>query len=726
MNGERLAGLRRELVGKFPDSGAEAWRNIELWRSGNPPFIPAEPLEEFVENAPVELLHDCFWRNIPFGTAGVRGTVGFGPNRINPTVVALTIQAHAEFINEFVDSERGAGYERSAVVANDVRRFLDLSGTLKFLSANPYLATGGADGVTSRGLAYLAATVYAANGITVYLMHPGDDDAFLTTPELSYLIRKLRASGGINMSASHNPPDDNGVKVYDENGGQYLPPHDQALTDRSREISEVRQVPFADAVASGMIREIPHDLVESYMTYYVDRARERGLASERHTTVVFTPLNGCGERTVGRALAALGYDTRIPAGQGPDGTFRNIPLNAPNPEVKEATEPAKAAAEAMGAGLVLASDPDADRMGAEVFHRRRWVHLTGNELTIILSYFILLDPEGPRLRGGVYQTIVTTLATRAIAERAGVPPEAIIDDLLTGFKNIARAIRDYEASLGPDATDEQVLAFASEEAHGYLDTPRLRDKDAMGGGLTLARLHERLAAEGRTLVDYLDAIYAEVGDFGDRGRSIVIPGSTGIGEIKNAMAVLRETRPADLGGVPVTGYADYWDTERFGDFSGPTDREARNIMVFHFDGGRITFRPSGTEPKLKFYVATSTAAGTGSAQAYADQVSDGVYQHVTALLGRPLGPAFASLPDVIPVSNKVAVQRVVEHDLREVIAEPGQSPEFAAGWLREKLAAKIPGESAWDIALPAIRATITGWSPEETAKVEAVLAARVA
>lgn len=723
MNGEILAELRGKLTAQFPGTGEEAWRNIELWLSGERQFVPAGPLADFVENAPIELLHDCFWRNIPFGTGGVRGTVGFGPNRLNPTVVGLTIQAHCDFINEFLDSERGRGFERAVVVANDVRLFLDLNRTLKFMAVNPYKAGDETYGVTSRRLAYLAAGVYAANGITVYMMDPGDDAAMLTTPELSYLIRALKASGGINLSASHNPPDDNGVKVYDENGGQYLPPHDQALTDRSKEISEIRHMPYADAVAEGLVRNIPAAMLDSYMALYLDRARARGLASTAHTKVVFTPLNGCGLRTIGHALGALGYDVKVPDGQGPDGTFKNIPLNAPNPEVKEATEPARAAADAFGAKLVLASDPDADRMGAEVFHDGRWVHISGNEIAIILAYFILLDPRGPRLKGGVYQSIVTTLATLAIAQRAGVPPEAIRTDLLIGFKYIGKAVREYSDKLGPNAPDEDLLAFAAEESHGYLDTPQLRDKDAMGGGLYLAQLHERLAAEGRTLIDYVAAIYAEIGDFGDRGRSITIPGSSGIAEIKRAMEVLRDTKPMDLGGVKVTEYVDYWDTARFGEIKGATDQEARNIVVFRFDGGRITFRPSGTEPKLKFYVATSARGDAGSAQEYADNLSDAVYQHVIGILGRELRDAFVSLPDVIPLNNKVAVQETVERDLREVIAEPGQSTEFVADWLRERLSARIPGDSAWEIAQPAIRATIASWDTAEAAKVEAVLAA---
>jgi phosphomannomutase len=388
--------------------------------------------------------------------------------------------------------------------------------------------------------------------------------------------------------------------------------------------------------------------------------------------------------------------------------------------VKEATEPAKDAASRIGSHLVLASDPDADRAGAEVFHGGDWVHLTGNQIAQILAYFMMLDPRGPRLRGGVYQSIVTTLATREIAERAGVSPDAIVTDLLVGFKYVGKAVRDYAQRIG-DADDTTLLAFAAEESHGYLDTPQLRDKDAMSGALYLAKLHERLSAEGRTLLDYLKSVYEDIGEFGDRGRSITILGSAGVREIQRIMEVLRATRPTDLGGVDVEEYIDHWDTQRFDEIMGPTDREARNILVFRFDGGQITFRPSGTEPKIKFYVQTRPMAGGYGAQDLADRLSDKVYQHVLGILGRELHPAFVSLPDVIPLNSKIAVQETVENDLRRLLSEPDQTDRFLVDWLAERLADTIPGESSWDIAVPAIRAAVGDWTPAERERLEAVL-----
>jgi phosphoglucomutase len=719
MTDERLEDVKSKLLTSYPATGEGAWLSITQWLSGAVPLVPDMATKEFVYHAPLDLLHESFWRSIPFGTGGVRGTVGFGPNRINPTVVALTIQAHCNFLEEFLGSDRGRGYERAVVIANDVRKFLDVSETLKFLGDNPYDANNPATGgVSSRSLAFLAAEVYAANGFVVYMIRPGEDsdESLLTTPELSYLIRRLRASGGINLSASHNPPDDNGVKVYDENGGQYLPPFDQMLTDMTSTIREVSRIPFAQAVADGLVRDVPAEALDDYMHLYLDRATERGLRSERATSIVFTPLSGCGGRTVGAALRALGYVVHTPADEGPDGTFRRIPLHAPNPEVPESTARSKMEADQVGATLVLASDPDADRLGAEVRHGDGWYHLTGNQIATILAYYLLLDPQGPRLRGGVYQTIVTTLAVEQIAQKAGCQP--VVADLLVGFKYIGEAVLKAGRAQGLDPIDPSLLAFAAEESHGYLDTPQLRDKDAMGGALYLAKLHERLTATGQTLVDYLNAIYTDVGQYGDRGRSIVIVGSAGVRRIRAVMDDLR-AKPLDtLAGLEVTT-DDYWDEDRRGEIRSATEREARNVLVFGFDGGRITLRPSGTEPKLKFYVQTARGTGDKAAQAWADEISEALYGEILRMLGHELAPEFAALPDVISLNAKLELQDEVVPHLRSIITT--EDAGFVAAWLRERVKALVPGESAGQIAAEVLRSTARLWPAEEANRLDAVL-----
>jgi phosphoglucomutase len=717
MEAETLEVLRTRLLAQYDETGAQAWRNVTLWREGGQQFVPADALDDFLSNAPLDLVHDSFWQDIPFGTGGVRGTVGFGPNRINPTVVARTIQAHCDYVNRFFEEDPDFTYERRIVIANDVRVFLDIAGNLTFLKENPYHAENEMYGVTSRRLAYLAAGVYAANGFLVYLTEP-EGDAFLTTPELSFLIRELNAAGGINLSASHNPPDDNGVKIYDENGGQYLPPYDQQLTDMARDVQEVRHLPYPEALAAGLVSDVPADTLRAYHEMYRTRAIQRGLESRHGTRIVFTPLSGCAGRTVAQSLRSLGYTVELPESGGqPDGTFQSIPLHAPNPEVPESTEPARRTAPD-DVGLVLACDPDADRLGAEVRHRGAWVHLSGNQIATILAYFLFLDETGPRIRGGVYQNVVTTLATRAIAERAGCAP--IHDDLLVGFKYVGKAVQDLAGRLGPGADDTALLAFAAEESHGFLDTPRLRDKDATPGALCLASLHERLSQEGRTLIDYLESVYRDVGEFGDRGRSIVIHGSEGFREIRRVMTALRERGPrlTTFGGVEVRRFVDYWDTSQGGEITSETERAARNIVVLWCDGGKITFRPSGTEPKLKLYVQTSGPAAEGGAQASADRLAAAVYQEVLGILDKDLRPAFADLPDVVPLEAKRELQRIVDVDLRHVVSGGRHDADQLAEWLQPRIKEVIPGKAPWNVAEPVVIAAVADWAPDEASLVQ--------
>ena len=220
----------------------------------------------------------------------------------------------------------------------------------------------------------------------------------------------------------------------------------------------------------------------------------------------------------------------------------------------ESTGPARTAAEHAGIGIVLAADPDADRLGVDVMTSTGWAHLTGNQISSVLAYFLMADPAGPQLRGAVYQTLVTTMCVPRIAETAGAGP--IVDDLLVGFKYIGRAVHDLETSGTPN---DLLMAFASEESHGYLVTPELRDKDATSAAVYLAAIHAQLAADGYTLVDYLARIYEHVGEFGDCGRSLVLKGSDGIEAIAGAMVSLREDPPAVLGGMTITARRDHWD-----------------------------------------------------------------------------------------------------------------------------------------------------------------------
>lgn len=709
--------LGRDLTTTYGTTGAAAAENLRKWLSGRVPLVDVESLASVVDQAPLDLIHECFWRDLPFGTGGVRGTVGMGPNRINQTVVGLTIQAHCDFIDGNIERLAKAGHTRTVVIANDVRVYRDINHAFKGSPPSDLVQT------SSRSLALLAAEIYAANGFKVFILSPESNDAYLTTPELSFLIRFLRAAGGVNMSASHNPPDDNGVKVYDELGGQYLPPYDEDLTKRAGQVTHVNWKPFAEGVAAGEIVDVPADALAAYHALYRELFARHKVAGDRRTPVVFTPLAGCGERTAGVVLRESGFDIHIPENQRADapdadpdyrGSFRSIPLLAPNPEVPESTVPACAFADRVGARLVLASDPDADRLGAEVRHGDGWVHLTGNQIATILAYYLLLDPNGPQLRGGVYSTLVTTKAVPTIAERAGCAH--VVSDLLVGFKYIGDAVRSYSA--GTDMSSSDALSFATEESHGVLITADLRDKDAVSGLVHLASLHEHLYAENRTLRDYLDDIYKEIGYIGDRGRSLVIEGSAGIAMIRKVMEKLRENSPASIAGLEVLAVDDRWDERPeseggYGKIKSDTDREARNILTFDLaDGYTLNIRPSGTEPKLKYYVHTP-ARPDPATQEKVDELSDHVYREFAQLAGRTLSPAIAGLPDVVPLDAKVAIEKEVLPRLFERLDSDADDLDLVRDQLSQQLGDWVKGSDPVAVIRASLLAAIDDWpSPQ--------------
>jgi phosphoglucomutase/phosphomannomutase len=245
---QRLQDTRAALTERYGDLGRAAAEQLARWLSGSVPYAHPEILEQHLGPDQLALLFDAFWQIVPFGTGGRRGRVGYGPNRINPTTVALTVEGHCRYLRESF----GKHAELSAVVANDTRVFNDVTGTYAFLGGRHPLL-----GVSSRSLAKLACEIYAGNGITAYMAEPDSDSALLTTPELSFLIPQLKAAGGVMLSASHNPPDDNGLKLYDTFGSQPVAPDDQRLLDIMRNVAEIKRTPFAQARAEGRIRPIP-------------------------------------------------------------------------------------------------------------------------------------------------------------------------------------------------------------------------------------------------------------------------------------------------------------------------------------------------------------------------------------------------------------------------------------------------------------------------------------
>jgi phosphoglucomutase len=562
--------------------------HVRRWLT-EPPFAPWVPaIEALAAAGRFDELLDGFRQVLPFGTGGRRGFVGVGPNRLNPWTVGTSIEGHARWL-------RARGLSGAVVVAWDVRRFEDARGV--FPGRTPL------HGTTSRDFGELAARIYAAHGFTAWLLPRGATRA-LSTPELSFTVRELGAVGGLNVSASHNPPDDNGVKVYDEHGGQLVPPLDEELLRVVAGVEDAAPMAWDDAVAAGRIRFLDGSVHDRYVAL----AAEAVPAGPRHgLRVRYTPLHGTG--VVHEALAAAGFDCVVHAPQATlDGAFPTVPGGVANPEIPAAM--AHALAAAGDADLVIGTDPDADRIGCEVRHGGGFVHLTGNDIGALVIHALL---QRPRLRTPlVVKTEVTSIFVTKVARAGGA---VVVDDLLVGFKYVAEGLAALER--GPwHGVDPSAVTFVCgvEESHGLLVTDRIRDKDSAGAAVVLCWLAAQAKSHGRTLVDVLRGLQDELGYVRNDQVTLAFPGATGAGQMAALLDRLRAHPPRAFGPFVVATAVDHRDEGgRFGRFVSDSDRAARNVLVYTLapgaghDGGRLIFRPSGTEPKLKIYLELSGA-----------------------------------------------------------------------------------------------------------------------
>ncbi len=691
------------LSERYDGLGQTATERVRAWLSGNIPYGYPEIIEQHLADQHVSLLFDAFWQVLPFGTGGRRGRVGYGPNRLNLATVAMTVQGHCDYLETAFPNRM----QKTVVIAHDVRVFHDISGVYQFLGkSHPLL------GVSSRSLAKLACEIYAANNIICYFPSPLDDHVVLTTPELAYLINRLEAVGGINLSASHNFPDDNGIKVYDGYGSQPVAPADQELIDAMERVTEVNSITFDRAVQENLVRDVPKKLHQDYVAAYVGLYKEMtGVRSDDR--VIYTPLCGCGLTTVGDVFNAIDLPFLVPPDQGPDGLFSVIPFKAPNPEVFQATEPARRFADSHGIGIVLSSDPDADRVGLEVkLDDGSWYHFDGNQIAAVLCYFLMLDPEGPQRKGLVIETLVTTKMLGAIAKRAG--DSYVVDDLLVGFKYVANVLNALErdgryrhVTCRPDQ-----LVLAAEESHGIMVMSTIRDKDATPACMYLALLYQRLRGESKTILDYYLHILEELGGYADVNRSIMMVGAEGVVRRDLIMTSLRASRPQELAGHVVRKVVDYWDEGTFGVFVSESDKLPRNVIQIFTDSFVVTVRPSGTEPKLKIYCQLLPGADVSSqcgmellkhVRDKADNIARLVYAELLHRIDVQVRDVGLLLPDIIDLDRKLHFETITVPRLRAALRE-GTMTELhdLHGWLVNEVSGLVPGADP----LPALKAPI--------------------
>jgi phosphoglucomutase/phosphomannomutase len=567
----------------------------------------------------------------------------------------------------------------AVVIAYDVRVYRDRSNHSDRARPNPLL------GLSSRDLAELAARVYVANGVRVHLQRRGDP-RFLSTPELSFAIRALRAHGGLNVSASHNPPDDNGGKFYDHRGGQAIPPDDERMLALVEAVTEVHTLSWQKAKDSGLLLTLGEDVHEAYVAHVAGRS----LVPARSARIAFTPLHGTGIGTVAEVLRRVGFEVvPVEAQCAPDGDFPTVPFRAPNPEVPRAFDVGIEVAEANGCDLVLATDPDADRIGAMVRHGGGWRFLTGNELGLLVIHHALSHGRFPG-RPIVMTTEVTSGALPRVASAMGAQT---IGYLLVGFKYVAECLREIEETGRSGSVAGALGDFAAgiEESHGVLVTPDIRDKDAAGGGLYLAEAASLAKDAGRTLVDVLDRIWNEHGYVRNELISTVMRGAIGRARIDAIQTSFRSNPPSAIGGRAVTAFHDRRDASGpFGPIRSGTDAASRDVLVFELgDEARVILRPSGTEPKNKAYVEVRGRRGVddpAAERARVDREARALAEaFVDDMLGRVgLGfPAWAhGVSDLVSVEGRIAFANEILPELvRRLAAE-----EPVDGWIDTALA----------------------------------------
>ena len=545
----------------------------DLWcKKVTDPELCAD-LRAMGESGNEEAIEDAFYRNLEFGTAGLRGVLGAGTNRMNIHTVGQATQGVADYIN----SQKGEGEPGTVAICYDSR-------------------------INSELFAHTAASVLAGNGIKSYV-YP----RLQPTPALSFATRFLGCAIGINVTASHNPAKYNGYKVYGPDGCQIASSIADAITEAISRVDmfdDVKTMPFAQAEEAGLANFIGEDVLDAFLDAVYEQHVEQ---EESDLRVVYTPLNGTGLECVTRILKRIGVtDVHVvPEQEKPDGNFPTCPY--PNPEIREALECGIALCEQVHPDLLLATDPDCDRVGTAVKDGDDYQLLSGNEVGVLLLDFICRMrkangtlPEAPV----AVTTIVSTSLADAVAAKYGVEMRRV----LTGFKYIGGVIAELEQAGAPER-----FVFGFEESYGYLAGTHARDKDAVVASMLICQMARYYRTQGKNLYQAMQDIYREFGFHHNRTLSYAFEGAAGAQAMASIMAGFRESQPAEIAGLKVLGFLDYQQ--------GVGGLPSANVLQFDLEkGNKVIVRPSGTEPKVKVYLFTvgasaEEAVATGDALA---------------------------------------------------------------------------------------------------------------
>ncbi len=537
-----------------------------------------------------EAVYDRFYTKLKFGTAGLRGVLGAGTNRMNIYTVRQATQGMADYLNSICQNP-------TAAIAYDSR-------------------------IKSELFARETAAVFAANGIKAYIYRE-----LMPTPALSFAVRELHCSAGVNITASHNPARYNGYKAYDETGCQLGPEAADAVFDYIQKtdiFDGVKHIPFEQGLQQGLIEYISDEFVDSFIDRVLQEQVNPGICRGAGFKLVYTPLNGAGRRCVTEMLRRIGIEdvTVVPQQEWPDGNFPTCPY--PNPEILEAMQLGLELYEKLDADLLLATDPDCDRVGAAVRQNGKPRLISGNEMGVLMLDYIARSraesgtmPPNPI----VVRSIVTTNMTDAVAQSYGVK----VVPVLTGFKFIGEQIRLLEEQGCPE---NFLLGF--EESYGYLTGGYVRDKDAVDGSLIICEMAAWYKRQGKTLADALDDLYAKYGYYRNFVQSVAFEGADGMAKMAAIMDGLRADPPVAIGGYAVEYLSDYGrSVTTRGGAESPIDLPKSNVLEFGLTGvGTVTVRPSGTEPKIKVYYSLKAES-----PAAAEKINKTLMQDINAQMG---------------------------------------------------------------------------------------------
>ena len=546
-------------------------------------------VKRMLENPDKNELIEAFYKDLEFGTGGLRGIMGVGSNRMNIYTVGAATQGLSNYLNKCFKDRK----EISVVVGHDCRN-------------------------NSRLFAEISANIFSANGIKVYLF-----EDMRPTPEMSFAIRHLGCQSGIILTASHNPKEYNGYKAYWDDGAQVLAPHDKGIIDEVNKVASAADIKFEGNkdLITIIGKDIDYIYLEKVKGISID---PEVIKRQKDLCIVYTPLHGTGMMLIPRSLQMWGFENVhcVPEQMVKDGNFPTVV--SPNPENAEALTMAIALAKKLDADIVMASDPDADRVGmACKDNKGEWVLINGNQTCLLFLYYIIKNRIAMgKMKGNefVVKTIVTTELIKSIADKNHIT----MFDCYTGFKWIARQIRLLEGKM-------QYIG-GGEESYGFLADDFVRDKDAVSACSLLAEICAWAKDNGKTLYDVLMEIYVDYGFSREVTVNVVKPGKSGADEIKAMMENFRANPPKELGGSPIILNKDYKvlkQTDNAGNVSDLDMPETSNVIqYFCEDGTKVSVRPSGTEPKIKFYIeakGTMRCAGCySSANASAIEKIEGV------------------------------------------------------------------------------------------------------